>query len=138
LVEDQLIVVTGAAGFIGSNIVRGLNARGARRVLAVDDLTDGDKFRNLVDCDLCDYLDREEFLARLEAGDLDDEIGAILHQGACSDTMERDGRYMLHNNYRYSVSLLEHCQDNDVPFLYASSAAVYGGGQVFREERRDE
>jgi ADP-L-glycero-D-manno-heptose 6-epimerase len=138
LVEDQLIVVTGAAGFIGSNIVRGLNARGARRVLAVDDLTDGDKFRNLVDCDLCDYLDREEFLARLEAGDLDDEIGAILHQGACSDTMERDGRYMLHNNYRYSVSLLEHCQDNDVPFLYASSAAVYGGGQVFREERRYE
>ena len=136
--EDQLIVVTGAAGFIGSNVVKGLNARGHRRVLAVDDLTDGDKFANLVGCDVCDYLDKEEFLARIESGDLDDDIGAILHQGACSDTMERDGRYMLRNNYRYSVALLEHCQDNDIPFVYASSASVYGGGNVFREERRYE
>jgi ADP-L-glycero-D-manno-heptose 6-epimerase len=136
--EDQLIVVTGAAGFIGSNLVRGLNARGQRRVLAVDDLTQGDKFRNLVDCDLCDYLDRDEFLARLDAGDFDDEVGAMFHQGACSDTMETDGRYMMRNNYRYSVALLEHCQDNDIPFLYASSASVYGAGTVFREERAHE
>jgi ADP-L-glycero-D-manno-heptose 6-epimerase len=136
--EDQLIVVTGAAGFIGSNLVRALNARGQRRVLAVDDLTQGDKFRNLVDCDVCDYLDRDEFLARLETGDFDDDVGAILHQGACSDTMEQDGRFMLRNNYRYSVALVEHCQDNDIPFLYASSASVYGGGDVFREERRYE
>ncbi|HVE51589.1 MAG TPA: ADP-glyceromanno-heptose 6-epimerase [Casimicrobiaceae bacterium] len=138
MLDDQLIVVTGAAGFIGSNLVKGLNARGARRVIAVDDLTAGDKFLNLVDCDVYDYLDKDEFLARLETGDFDDEIGAILHQGACSDTMERDGRYMLRNNYRYSVSLLEHCQTNDVPFLYASSASVYGGGSVFREDRRNE
>jgi ADP-L-glycero-D-manno-heptose 6-epimerase len=136
--EDQLIVVTGAAGFVGSNLVRGLNARGHRRVLAVDDLTQGDKFKNLVDCDVCDYLDRDEFLARVEVGDFDDDVSAILHQGACSDTMEADGRFMLRNNYRYSVALLEHCQDNDIPFLYASSASVYGAGEVFREERRYE
>jgi ADP-L-glycero-D-manno-heptose 6-epimerase len=128
-------VVTGAAGFIGSNLVRALNARGESRILAVDDLTDADKFRNLVDCDIADYLDKDEFLSRLADGDLDDDIEAILHQGACSDTMATDGRYMLANNYRYSVRLLDHCQDNDIAFLYASSAAVYGSGPAFREER---
>jgi ADP-L-glycero-D-manno-heptose 6-epimerase len=135
MLDDQTIVVTGAAGFVGANLVKGLNARGHRRVLAVDDLTRGDKFANLADCEISDYLDKEEFLARLADGDFDDELGAILHQGACSDTMESDGRYMMRNNYRYSVALLEHCQDNDVPLLYASSASVYGSGSVFREER---
>ena len=136
--DDLAIVVTGAAGFIGANLVHGLNARGHARVIAVDDLTDGDKFANLVDCEIADYLDKEEFAARLVDGDFDDEIGAILHQGACSDTMERDGRYMMRNNYRYSVTLLEHCQDNDIPFLYASSASVYGAGPVFGEGRQNE
>ena len=136
--DDLTIVVTGAAGFIGSNLVKALNARGHTRVLAVDDLTDGDKIANLADCEVADYLDKDEFLARLADGELDDEIGAILHQGACSDTMERDGRYMMRNNYRYSVTLLEHCQDNDIPLLYASSASVYGGGSVFREAREHE
>jgi ADP-L-glycero-D-manno-heptose 6-epimerase len=128
-------VVTGAAGFIGSNLVKGLNARGEKRILAVDNLEHGDKFRNLVDCEIADYFDQDEFLQRLRDGDFDDDIAAVLHQGACSDTMETDGRYMLANNYRYSVSLLEHCQDNDVPMLYASSAAVYGASGEFREER---
>ncbi len=128
-------VVTGAAGFIGANLVRALNDRGVTSILAVDNLARADKFENLVDCDIAEYLDKDEFLARLVDGDFDDDIGAILHQGACSDTMETDGRYMMRNNYRYSVSLLEWCQDNDVPFLYASSAAVYGGGREFREER---
>src|SRR5438309_11810467 len=123
------IVVTGAAGFIGSNLVKALNRRGESRIIAVDDLSAGDKFVNLADCDIADYFDKDEFLDRLEGGDFDDELVAVLHQGACSDTMEADGRYMLQNNYRYSVRLLNHCQDNDVPFLYASSAAVYGGGQ---------
>src|SRR6266496_544297 len=131
-------VVTGAAGFIGSNLVKALNARGESRILAVDDLTDADKFRNLVDCDIADYVDKNEFLSRLGDGDFDDDIAAMLHQGACSDTMATDGRYMLANNYRYSVRLLEHCQDNDIPFLYASSAAVYGAGPAFREERECE
>jgi ADP-L-glycero-D-manno-heptose 6-epimerase len=136
--DDLTIVVTGAAGFIGANLVKALNARGHTRVLAVDDLTDGDKIANLVDCEIADYLDKDEFLVRLADGDFDDEVGAILHQGACSDTMETDGRYMMRNNYRYSVSLLEHCQDNDIPFLYASSASVYGAGTVFREAREHE
>jgi ADP-L-glycero-D-manno-heptose 6-epimerase len=128
-------VITGAAGFIGSNLVKALNARGETRILAVDDLTDGDKFRNLADCEIADYIDKDEFLARLSDGDFDDDIAAVLHQGACSDTMAADGRAMLANNYRYSVRLLEHCQDNDIPFLYASSASVYGAGPAFREER---
>ena len=128
-------VVTGAAGFIGSNLVKALNARGESRILAVDDLTDADKFRNLVDCDIAEFVDKEEFLLRLGDGDFDDDVAVVLHQGACSDTMETDGRYMLANNYRYSVRLLNHCQDNDIPFLYASSAAVYGAGPAFREAR---
>ncbi len=131
----MLIVVTGAAGFIGSNLVRALNARGRDDILAVDDLGTGDRFRNLVDCDIADYLDKGDFLARLRNGELDDEIEAVLHQGACSDTLETDAGYMMANNYRYSVELLAHCQDNDVPMLYASSASVYGGGRTFREER---
>ena len=132
------VVVTGAAGFIGSNLVRALNARGERDIIAVDNLAHADKFGNLVDCDIADYLDKEEFLARVANGDFDDDVEAIFHDGACSDTTASDGRYMLANNYRYSVTLLEHCQDNDIPFLYASSAAVYGAGTVFREDRANE
>jgi ADP-L-glycero-D-manno-heptose 6-epimerase len=132
------IVVTGAAGFIGSNLVRALNARGESDIIAVDNLHDADKFRNLADCDISDYLDQDEFIARILAGDFEDDITAILHQGACSDTMATDGRFMLRNNYRYSVSLLDHCQDNDIPFLYASSASVYGAGHGFIERRADE
>ncbi len=129
------IVVTGAAGFIGANLVEALNARGETRIIAVDNLTRADKVANLVGCEIADYVDKDEFFARLADGDFDEDIAAVFHQGACSDTMEADGRYMMRNNYRYSVDLLEWCQDNDVPFLYASSGSVYGGGSVFREER---
>jgi len=129
------IVVTGAAGFVGANLVRGLNARGETDIIAVDNLAHADKFRNLADCEIADYLDKDEFLARLSAGDFDDEVAAILHQGACSDTMETDGRYMMENNYAYSRRLLEWCQDEEVPLVYASSAAVYGRGPDYREER---
>lgn len=132
------IVVTGAAGFIGSNLVKGLNARGERNIIAVDNLTRGDKFRNLVDCEIADYLDKHEFLELLQAGELDGAVDAVFHQGACSDTMEHNGQYMMENNYRYSLALLDFCLDQDVPYLYASSAAVYGGGRVFREERAHE
>ena len=121
-------VVTGAAGFIGANLVKALNERGITDIIAVDNLTKADKFSNLVDCEIADYLDKDEFLERLEAGDFDGDIEAIFHQGACSDTMETDGRYMMENNYRYSLALLDYCLDQEVPFLYASSASVYGGG----------
>ncbi len=125
-----MIIVTGAAGFIGSNLVRALNARGEREIVAVDNLRTAAKFRNLVGCDIADYLDKEEFLARL--GGLRG-VRAIFHQGACSDTMESDGRYMMANNYRYSMELLEHALGQRIPFIYASSAAVYGGSSDFIE-----
>ncbi|MCK6413593.1 MAG: ADP-glyceromanno-heptose 6-epimerase [Azonexus sp.] len=131
-------IVTGAAGFIGSNIVKALNARGVTKIIAVDNLTKADKFKNLIDCEIADYLDKNDFIARIQAGHFDGEVDAILHEGACSDTMETDGRYMMENNFRYSTILLDWCQDQDVQFLYASSAATYGGSNVFKEERQYE
>jgi len=132
------IVVTGAAGFVGSNLVRALNARGENRILAVDHLERGDKFKNLASSEIADYLDKTEFRRRVEEGDFDDSIDAIFHQGACSDTMESDGQYMMENNYRYSLSLLDFCLEEEVPFIYASSGAVYGASTTFREDRRYE
>ncbi len=129
------VVVTGAAGFIGSNIVKALSARGEHDVLAVDDLRQGDKFVNLVDCNIADYLDKEDFLRDLNNGAFDGAIAAVSHQGACSDTTETDGRYMMQNNYRYSRELFEYCADEEIPYVYASSAAVYGAGPEFRENR---
>jgi ADP-L-glycero-D-manno-heptose 6-epimerase len=130
-----MILVTGAAGFIGANLVKGLNERGVTDILAVDNLTRADKFRNLTDCDIADYWDKEAFLEALVAGDFDGEIDVVFHNGACSDTMGADGRYMMDNNYRYSLTLLDWCQAEDVRYVYASSAAVYGGGPEFREDR---
>jgi len=131
-------IVTGAAGFIGSRIVAGLNREGAGGIIAVDNLENSAKFTNLAACEIEDYYDKRDFLARLEAGEFDGAVDAVLHQGACSDTMESDGRYMMENNYRYSKRLLDWCQDGEIPLLYASSAAVYGSGPAFREERRFE
>ncbi|TSA18951.1 MAG: ADP-glyceromanno-heptose 6-epimerase [Betaproteobacteria bacterium] len=131
-------VVTGAAGFIGSNLVRALNERGESDIIAVDNLTRADKFLNLSGCDIADYIDKRDFVVQLAAGEFEGAIEAIVHQGACSDTMETDGRYMLENNYRYSVALLDYCQEEEVPLLYASSASVYGSGTVFREARECE
>lgn len=128
-------IVTGAAGFIGSNIVKALNERGVDRIIAVDNLTCADKFGNLVDCDIVDYLDKEQFIERLQAGQFDGEVEAVFHEGACSDTMESDGRYMMENNYRYSLALLDWCLEQETQFLYASSAATYGASTAFREER---
>lgn len=131
-------IVTGAAGFIGSNLVKALNERGENNIIAVDNLTRADKFKNLADCEIADYLDKRDFQKKLQEGFFDGLVSAVLHQGACSDTMETDGRYMMENNYQYSLDLLDYCQSEEVPFLYASSASVYGGGSVFRESRENE
>ena len=131
-------IVTGAAGFIGANIVKGLNDRGITDIIAVDNMKKADKFKNLVDCEIADYLDKEDFLDLFLDGAFEGEVAAVFHEGACSDTMETDGRYMMENNYRYTVSLLDYCQNEDVPLLYASSASVYGGGSVFSESREHE
>lgn len=132
-----MYVVTGGAGFIGANIVRALNDRGVRDILVVDNLEKADKFRNLTDCEIADYLDKREFLARLLDGEFR-KFKAVFHEGACSDTMEHNGHYMMSNNYEYSKVLLHFCQQKHVPFLYASSAAVYGAGRTFRESREFE
>lgn len=127
-------VVTGAAGFIGANLVKGLNAQGITNILAVDDLTQGDKFRNLVDCAIVDYIDKDEFLARLKSGAFRRAVKAVLHQGACSDTTAGDGRYVMETNYAYSCALLEFCAAEMIPLIYASSAATYGALTGFREQ----
>lgn len=132
-----MILVTGAAGFIGSNIVHELGRRG-HEVFAVDNLSRADKFHNIVDTEIADFLDKDDFIERLEAGDFDGQFSAVFHQGACSDTMEQDGRYMMKNNYDYSVALFEFCQREGIPFIYASSAAVYGASETFAEERQNE
>ena len=126
------VVVTGAAGMIGSNLVHGLNARGCDDIIAVDDLTDGPKYRNLLGARLSDYFDKSEFYQRFTKGELG-KVEAVFHQGACSDTMEHNGRFMLDNNYRCSKDLLDACQARGTRLLYASSAATYGGSATFRE-----
>ena len=127
------VVVTGAAGMIGSNLVQGLNALGIDDVIAVDDLTDGPKYRNLLGARLSDYFDRSEFYGRFARAELG-RIDAVFHEGACSDTMEHNGRFMLDSNYRCSKDLLDACQAQGTRLLYASSAATYGGSASFREE----
>ena len=127
------IVVTGAAGMIGSNLIQALNTLGIDDVIAVDDLTDGPKYRNLLGARISDYFDRSDFYARFARAEFG-RVDAVLHQGACSDTMVHDGRFMLDTNYRCSRDLLDACLAQGTRLLYASSAATYGGSATFREE----
>jgi ADP-L-glycero-D-manno-heptose 6-epimerase len=131
------VVVTGASGFIGSNLVVGLNRLGIDDVIAVDHLKNGPKFRNLVDASISDYFDKSEFYARFARGEFG-RVDAVFHEGACSDTMEHDGRYMLDNNYRASKDLLDACLAQGTRLLYASSAATYGASSVFSEDSANE
>ena len=126
------IVVTGAAGFIGSNLIQGLNARGINDIIAVDDLTMGDKFKNLADLQIADYVDADDFYELFAEGAFGD-VEAVFHEGACSDTMELDGKYMMDNNYTASCELFQACQDQGTRLLYASSAATYGCSSTFNE-----
>ncbi|WP_075321500.1 ADP-glyceromanno-heptose 6-epimerase [Histophilus somni] len=133
-----MIIVTGGAGLIGSNIIAALNDMGRRDILVVDNLTDGTKFVNLVDLDIADYCDKEDFIASIIAGDDFGDIDAIFHQGACSATTEWNGKYLMQNNYEYSKELLHYCLLREIPFFYASSAATYGDKTDFIEERQFE
>jgi ADP-L-glycero-D-manno-heptose 6-epimerase len=128
-----MIIVTGGAGMIGSNIVAALNAAGRTDIIVVDDLTDGHKVANLADLHIADYLDKDDLFAAVDNGSLG-RIEVVFHQGACSTTTEWNGKYMMEVNYAYSKRLLHSCLDLRVPFLYASSASVYGGGSEFRED----
>lgn len=131
-----MIIVTGGAGFIGSNLIKGLNETGRKDILVVDDLEQKDKFKNLVALDFSDYMDKDEFLNQILDGLWEDEpLEALFHQGACSDTMEHNGKYMMDINYEYSKTLLQFCMRRNIPFIYASSASVYGNGDKgFRED----
>jgi ADP-L-glycero-D-manno-heptose 6-epimerase len=130
-------IVTGGAGFIGSNLVRHLIDATGDDVMVVDDLTDGHKFENIADLPIADYLDKNEFLDSLDAL-FSTGIDSVFHQGACSTTTEWDGRYMMQNNYGYSKKLLHQCLAHEVPFIYASSAAVYGSSKNFSEDPANE
>jgi ADP-L-glycero-D-manno-heptose 6-epimerase len=133
-----MIVVTGGAGFIGSNIIKALNQQGRNDIVVVDDLTDGSKYVNLADCCIADYLDKDLFVQQLLTGTLGYSVSAIFHEGACSDTTEWNGRFMLENNFEYSKTLFLFCQQQRIQLIYASSAAVYGGSDVFVESAMHE
>lgn len=131
------VIVTGAAGMIGSNLLQGLNALGIDDIIAVDELSDGAKYRNLLGARYADYFDRGEFYERFARGDFG-RVEAVLHQGACSDTMEHNGQYMMAQNYRCTKDLLDACQRQGVRLIYASSAATYGGSDRFSEDPSNE
>jgi ADP-L-glycero-D-manno-heptose 6-epimerase len=133
-----MYIITGGAGLIGSNMVKALNQRGISDILVVDDLKEGIKFKNLADCDIVDYVDRLDFIKRLQAGWDFGKIEGVVHEGACSATTEWDGEFIMKNNFEYTKTLLHWCQSLEAPFIYASSASVYGMGPVFKEERQHE
>lgn len=131
-----MIIVTGGAGFVGSQIIQRLNAQGYTDILVVDNLSKGIKIKNLASLEIADYMDKEDFLDAIQNRQLSfPKLEAVFHQGACSDTTEWNGQYVMQNNYVYSKKLLHYCADHKIPLIYASSAAVYGDGKIFKEER---
>jgi len=131
-----MIIVTGGAGFIGSNIVKGLNDRGRDDILIVDDLTEMVKFKNIQGLKALDYMDKDDFAVKLAAGKFDHEkIDVIFHEGACSDTMEYNGKYMMENNFEYTKNLMHFALKKKIQLLYASSASTYGSGKAGFSEK---
>ena len=132
------IIVTGGAGMIGSNIIEGLNKSGHNDIIVVDHLKNGEKFRNISDLDISDYYDKKDFISLIKDRNDFGQIDALYHEGACSNTLEWDGQYMMENNYEYSKVLLHYCLDKKIPFFYASSAATYGDSTVYKENPENE
>jgi len=133
----MMIAVTGGAGFIGSNLVRGLNLAGHKDIIISDNLKKSEKHLNMNRLEFLDYVDKGDFLDMFD--DIAPQLDVIFHQGACSDTMETDGKYMMENNYEYSCALFNKCIEHNVRFIYASSASVYGNGDNgFAEKRENE
>lgn len=126
-----MIIVTGGCGFIGSNLVHALNAKGIDDILVVDDLTDGHKFLNIANAKIADYMDMDDFRNRIKIPGAFPGVEAVFHEGACSATTEWNGKYVMDVNYRYSCDVLDFCLRGSIPFYYASSAAVYGGSEAF-------
>lgn len=133
-----MIVITGGAGFIGSNLINSLNKQGFDDILVVDDLLDGAKFVNLADQRIVDYMDKDLFLSKVTDGSFQEDVTALVHLGACSSTTEWDGEFVMRNNYEYSKSMLHYCLENKIQFIYASSASVYGIGETFIEDLKYE
>ncbi|WP_028579638.1 ADP-glyceromanno-heptose 6-epimerase [Desulfogranum japonicum] len=134
-----MIIITGGLGFIGSNVVHALNAKGITDIVVVDDFTDGTKFTNIADASIHDYLDKDVLKSSLERGSVfQGEIEAIVHNGACSSTTEWNGKFVMDTNYEYSKFLYHYARRENIPFIYASSASVYGNGTVFVEHERYE
>lgn len=124
-----MIIVTGGAGFIGCNLIKGLNKIQKKNILVVDNLKNGKKYINLKNLYILDYLDKDDFIKRVLNNSISSyikDIDVIFHEGACSSTTEWDGSYVMDNNYQYSKDLLHYCIKYNIPFIYASSAAVYG------------
>ncbi len=137
--QYNYIIVTGGAGFIGSNIIEGLNNKGYDKIIVVDNLKDARKFKNIADLNIIDFIDKHDFIAQIQNDAIKfSNIRAVFHQGACSDTMEHNGQYMMQNNFTYSKILFDHCQAYSIPFFYASSAATYGNKTLFTEHKEAE
>ena len=129
-----MIVVTGSNGFIGSNLIKGLNEIGYKDIIAVDDQDDPELKENIAHCDVQDFLNIDEFINLIRNNEIDGtKIRAIFHQGACSNTMEWDADFLYSNNLFYSKELLNFSRKTKTPLIYASSASVYGAGKIFKE-----
>lgn len=124
--EEQIIVITGGAGFIGSSVIRHLNDRGIHNVIIVDDLGQSEKWTNLVGKRFIDIIPINQFFSWLQGKEK--LIQAFIHLGANTSTVETDACHLLDNNYRFSVRLCEYAIQNHQRFIYASSAATYGDG----------